>query len=554
MTALATPPKLQFLDANGAPLVGGKLYTYVAGTTTPQASYTDYGGGTANANPVILDSRGEASVWLNTALYKMALYSATDVLIWTVDNIGGFATLAQLAASGGSNLIGFIQSGTGAVATTVQTKLRESVSVKDFGAVGDGVTDDTAAIQAAVNAAEANRNNEIVFPVGNYVITSTIVIRGGIRLIGQGAMGAQTGQGTVLTHNVNTVNMLVWDGNGVAAYGVGGGIFNMQCVKGTGFSGGDAIKLLATSDNYRPGEFTIENVLVWQGNGGNWSRGLHVDGTAANTPGSKGVRSIKMDKFRVGDCSVNNEYIYLNQAVHVVSEYLQIDTGSGTGTCGMTIAADSDNIVLNGLILNGNLIIGGSSAMNVVLNGRVSVLDVNNTLVQGSANIQTTSATSAASNFSVVSNVNDAFLAVLTSNISDVTGDNTNYSVAFDTEIYDKNSSFSSTTFTAKLSGKYSFKWCFGFTGLTASHTRQDSGILHRRGGSTINSVTKVSNPYAQGSNSGLNFSEAGSIDLLVLEGDTVVMNTAVSGGAKVVDLLGTAGTRYTWFAGVYLP
>ena len=94
MTALATPPKLQFLDANGAPLVGGKLYTYAAGTTTPLASYTDSTGNIANTNPIILDSRGEANVWLSGDVYKFALYDSTNVLIWTVDNINGttFAT------------------------------------------------------------------------------------------------------------------------------------------------------------------------------------------------------------------------------------------------------------------------------------------------------------------------------------------------------------------------------------------------------------------------------------------------------------------------------
>jgi hypothetical protein len=85
--ALTPPPKIQFFANDGTPLVGGKLYTYAAGTTTPLATYVSYAGTTANTNPVILDSRGEADVWLDSALYKLALYDADNALIWTVDNI-----------------------------------------------------------------------------------------------------------------------------------------------------------------------------------------------------------------------------------------------------------------------------------------------------------------------------------------------------------------------------------------------------------------------------------------------------------------------------------
>jgi hypothetical protein len=86
-TSLSPTPKLQFFDANGAPLAGGLLYTYEAGSTTPLATYTDSTGVSANTNPIVLDSRGEANVWLGTESYKLALYTSTNVLIWTVDNI-----------------------------------------------------------------------------------------------------------------------------------------------------------------------------------------------------------------------------------------------------------------------------------------------------------------------------------------------------------------------------------------------------------------------------------------------------------------------------------
>lgn len=99
---LSAVPKLQFFDNNGNPLVGGRLYTYAAGTTTPLATYTDASAGTPNTNPIILDSRGEANVWLTAVSYKFVLKDASDVTIWTVDNVSNAINTSQILASSGS--------------------------------------------------------------------------------------------------------------------------------------------------------------------------------------------------------------------------------------------------------------------------------------------------------------------------------------------------------------------------------------------------------------------------------------------------------------------
>ena len=89
--------------------------------------------------------------------------------------------IAAVDGVSGSNLVGYKPAGTGAVATTVQAKLRQTVSVMDFGAKGDGTTDDTAAIQAAINAATASAAAVtgtliVEFPAGVYKVTSTLTI------------------------------------------------------------------------------------------------------------------------------------------------------------------------------------------------------------------------------------------------------------------------------------------------------------------------------------------------------------------------------------------
>ena len=87
-----------------------------------------------------------------------------------------FSTAIQISGGGtDSSQVTYVPAGTGAVTTTVQAKLRETVSVKDFGAVGDGVTDDTAAIQAAADAAKAEKKSLFIpAPTVSYLISSTI--------------------------------------------------------------------------------------------------------------------------------------------------------------------------------------------------------------------------------------------------------------------------------------------------------------------------------------------------------------------------------------------
>ena len=87
----------QFFDNNGIILSGGKLYTYAAGTTTPQVTFTSSSGNTNHTNPIILDSAGRVpggEIWITSQSYKFVLKDSTDVLIATYDNIIGIGAAA----------------------------------------------------------------------------------------------------------------------------------------------------------------------------------------------------------------------------------------------------------------------------------------------------------------------------------------------------------------------------------------------------------------------------------------------------------------------------
>jgi hypothetical protein len=150
--------------------------TYRYDTFTGNGSTTQF---TLSADPVTLGN-------LDVAVGGVTQTPGTDYLL--VDGVleftsappNGVTILARFGegiASGpsmDSYDVRFRQAGTGSVDRTAESKMRESVSVKDFGAVGDNVADDTAAIQAAINSNVSGLS--VYFPHGRYRITSTIIV------------------------------------------------------------------------------------------------------------------------------------------------------------------------------------------------------------------------------------------------------------------------------------------------------------------------------------------------------------------------------------------
>lgn len=101
MASLTPFLKQRFSDVNGNPLVGGKLFSYTAGTTTPRSTFTDQTGLVPNTNPVILDANGEANVWIGNGFYKFVLMNSVDVVQYTIDRVsvgtGGEIPTSDLA-------------------------------------------------------------------------------------------------------------------------------------------------------------------------------------------------------------------------------------------------------------------------------------------------------------------------------------------------------------------------------------------------------------------------------------------------------------------------
>ena len=127
------------------PCVGCSLYTYAAGGTTGQATYTTAGGGTPNSNPIVLDANGAAQMWTTPGIsYRFDLYDASSSLIRSVDNVPG-GTLAGQSTVTANYIYAGPASGSAAApgfraAVTADLPAAISLTGANFGSQGTTVT------------------------------------------------------------------------------------------------------------------------------------------------------------------------------------------------------------------------------------------------------------------------------------------------------------------------------------------------------------------------------------------------------------------------------
>lgn len=214
MTALSIqPPFPTFSEADGSPLEDGYIWIGTANLnpiTNPIAVFWDAALTLPAAQPI----RTQGGYPVNAGT-PARLYVNSDYSIQVQNRNGSVVYSAPAATERLSNVVvtgvnssevTFLQSGLGAVSRTAQAKLRETVSVEDFGAIGDGATDDTTAIQAAITEA-ISRGCDLYFPDGQYVVGTSLSNLHSVRKFGPGAIkaGAATFYVDPSSTNANTI-------------------------------------------------------------------------------------------------------------------------------------------------------------------------------------------------------------------------------------------------------------------------------------------------------------------------------------------------------------
>lgn len=346
--SLMPVPRIQFLNASGKPLSGGKVYTYSAGTTTPLATYTDSTGTVQNTNPVILNSGGFANIWLSGQSYKIAVTDSNGVPQWTVDNVKDN---------------GLVNSGTAVQLNPPGAASQTIAGPLDLGAYG--LTAATGDFASNVNLYSVN---DIYFyadafgTVGSTMdqrlqlcLNAVANVSGGT-CDARGITGAQTWSTTVTIENSSTTLLL--------------GSFNAQpavlpglLVTGSGV-GFDTVKIIGQGPDIGGSR------LVAPG-GGSGTLIQLGDGTGGNNPDKVEVSGLYLDGNSTAGC-INFSY--------ATSPFVHDNHLTNCKTYGVSLQ-NSPNAQIGPRNYFGTLVVGTNPSASVVLDGSGNSVVSQNTFV-----------------------------------------------------------------------------------------------------------------------------------------------------------------------------
>ncbi len=298
-------------NSNGFNLDGAKWFFYQTGTTTPQSVYTTAALSVAHSNPVEADAAGKfPPIFFDSSLsYRGVLKTADEVTtIYDIDPINA-GVLASLGASSGSSAVGFLQSGTGSLARTVQSKLRDFMSLADKGTTADALT----ALQDAET--DLSAGGRVHVPKASWTLSGTFTADGQrMNIFGDGANVSN------FVFNPASTDVAIEYNNPAA-----GGMYQGS-IEGIGFTSSNsvdktAIRLVNCAD------VTIQRVGIA---GGGWL------GT-----GSIGIKTEGRQTLRIIECQINcarpivfgqNAAFTTLNTDHYLVDYCELTTNLSTGS------------------------------------------------------------------------------------------------------------------------------------------------------------------------------------------------------------------------------
>jgi hypothetical protein len=196
--------------ADSALQLGGDLGGTNTAPTISKLQGTTLNSSNPNDGQVLIYSNS-ATAWIPGTATSTTVNDASNAskgIIQLTGDLGGTASSPSVVAINGVSVsgtptVGYVPTATGGATATWQAQNAQAqdltVSVKDYGAGGQGVTDDTTAIQNAINAVSTAGGGTVFFPPGSYVITASLMLKNGVKLVGNMGAGGRADGGTVIS-------------------------------------------------------------------------------------------------------------------------------------------------------------------------------------------------------------------------------------------------------------------------------------------------------------------------------------------------------------------